>query len=196
MWSKLYEKKFVFFVLLFTLMPCICFGGEYAVDKGSNMFGITAGFINASGDLYEDEKGNSSTTLLIMPSLAHCVVPNFGFGGDLLLLHYKQGDVGESLLGLGPKAMFFFGGKDSKAYPYLTLGFYYVTNTIDYGTHSYTTSGTRFKLGGGASIMVADHLGLLMEASYNLDNLKPENAKKSESGNMVIVSIGLAGFTF
>jgi hypothetical protein len=71
-----------------------------------------------------------------------------------------------------------------------------VTNTIDYGTYDYTVSGTRFKFGGGASIMIADHLGLLMEASYNLDNLKPEKAKKSESGNMVIVSMGLAGFTF
>jgi len=44
--------------------------------------------------------------------------------------------------------------------------------------------------------MVADHLGLLMEASYNLDSLKPEGGKKSESGNMLIVSVGLAGFTF
>lgn len=196
MWSKLYEKKFVFFVWLFTLIPCICFGGEYAVDKGSNMFGITAGFINASGDLYEDAEGNSSSTILIMPNLAHCFVPNFGFGGDLLLLHYKQGDAGESLLGLGPKAMFFFGGNDSKAYPYLTLGLYYVRNTTDYGKYDYTVSGTRFKFGGGASIMIVSHLGLLMEASYNWDNLKGEKAKKSEDGSMVIVSMGLAGFTF
>jgi len=196
MWSRLFEKKFVFFVLLLTLIPSICFGVEYTLDKGSNMFGITAGLINASGDLYEDEEGNSSTTLLIMPSLAHFFVPKFGFGGDLLLLHSKQGDEGTSTLGLGPKAMFFFGGKDSKSYPYITLGFYYVRNTIDYGKYDQTDSGTRFKFGGGVSIMIATHLGLLMEASYNLDNLKREGAKKSRSGNMLIVSMGLAGFTF
>jgi hypothetical protein len=201
--SKLYlakgeikMKKILFFVLFFSLFYSLSFGGDYAVDKGSNMFGITAGFINASGDLYEDEEGSSSTTLLVMPSLAHCIVRNFGIGGDLLILHYKQGDTGLSTLGLGPKAMFFFGGKDSKAYPYLTLGFYYVRNTIDYGKYDQTDSGTRFKFGGGASIMIASHLGLLMEASYNLDNLKRENAKKSRSGNMLIVSMGLAGFTF
>jgi hypothetical protein len=50
--------------------------------------------------------------------------------------------------------------------------------------------------GGGASIMIADHLGLLMEASSNLDNFEPEDDGKSQSGNMVIVSVGLAGFTF
>jgi hypothetical protein len=191
-------KKIIFFILMvfLSLFYSLGFGAEYAVDKGSNMFGITAGFINASGDLYEDEGGNSSTVLLVMPSLAHCVVRNFGFGGDLLLLDAKQGDTGISTLGLGPKAVFFFGGKDSKAYPYLTLGFYFVTNTIDYGTYDYRVSGTRLKFGGGASIMIANHLGLLMEASYNLDNLKPEKAKKSESGNMLIVSMGLAGFAF
>jgi len=189
-------KKFMFFVLFFTLIPSICLGAEYALDKGSNMFGITAGLINASGDLYENQEGNSSTTLLIMPSMAHFFVPNFGFGGDLLLLRSKQGDQGVSTLGLGPKAVFFFGGKDSRSYPYLTLGFYYVRNTIDYGTYDYTVSGTRFKFGGGVNIMIATHLGLLMEASYNLDNLKPERAKKSKSGNMLIVSMGLAGFAF
>jgi hypothetical protein len=189
-------KKVLFFVVLFGLFYSLGFGAEYAVDKGSSMFGVTAGFINASGDLYEDAKGNSSSTLLIMPSLAHCFVPNFGFGGDLLLLHSTQGETGTSTLGLGPKILFFFSEKESKAYPYLTFGLYYVRNTIDYGTYDYTVSGTRFKFGGGASIMVASHLGLLMEASYNWDNLKPEHAKKSTSGYMLIVSLGLAGFLF
>jgi len=194
--TRLFEKKFVFFVVIFALIPSICLGAEYALDKGSNMFGVTAGLINASGDLYEDQDGNSSTTILIMPSWARFFVPNFGFGGDLLLLHSKQGDKGTSTLGLGPKAMFFFGGPGSKSYPYFTFGLYYVRNTIDYGRYDYTTSGIRFKFGGGATIMIARHLGLLMEASYNLDSLKPEGAKKSESGNMLIISMGLTGFTF
>jgi hypothetical protein len=188
-------KKIIFFMTLFSLFYSLSFGAEYAVDKGSNMFGITAGFVNASGDLYEED-GEAFTAILLMPHTVHFFVPNFGFGGDLLLLDAKQGDIGLSTLGLGPKAVFFFGGKDSKAYPYLTLGFYFVTNTIDYGTYDYRVSGTRLKFGGGASIMIANHLGLLMEASYNLDNLKPEKAKKSESGNMLIVSMGLAGFAF
>ena len=189
-------KKILFFMMLLGLLYSIGFGAEFATDKGSNMFGVTAGYINASGNLYEDEEGNSSSTLLIMPSVVHFSPRNVGLGGDLLLFHYKQGDGGITTLGIGPKMMFSFGGKDTKTYPYFTFGFYYVNNTIDYGTHDYTTSGTRLKFGGGTSIMIANHLGLLMEASYNLDNLKGEHAKKSTSGNMFIISMGLAGFTF
>jgi hypothetical protein len=189
-------KRTFLFMLIFSFFCSVSFGREYAVDKGSNMFGITGAFINASGDLYEDEEDNSASALLIMPSFAHFSPRNVAFGGDLLLFHYKQGDGGVTTLGLGPKMMFFFGGKDTKAYPYFTFGFYYVSNTLEQGRSDYTISGTRLKFGGGASIMIATHLGLLLEASYNHDNLKGEHAKESESGNMLIISMGLAGFTF
>ena len=193
--SRLFRNAFALFLLVFALSYSICPGADYAVDKGSNMFGITAGFVSASGGLYEED-GESFTAILLMPHTVYFFVPNLGFGGDLLLLHTRQGNTGISTLGLGPKGMFFFGGRYSKAYPYLTSGFYYVRNTIDYGKHDHTVSGTRLKLGGGASIMIADHLGLLMEASYNLDNFEAEDNGKSESGNGVILSVGLAGFIF
>jgi hypothetical protein len=190
------RSKFAFFLFLAALIPSVCFGAEYALDRGADMYAVTAGIINAFGDLYEDGEGNSSTTILIMPSWARFFAPNFGFGGDFLLMHSKQGDAGTSTLGLGPKAMFFFGGKHSRSYPYLTSGFYYIRNTYDTGPSDYTVSGTRFKFGGGVNILMSPHLGILVEASYNLDNLKAEGAKKSESGNMLIISMGLAGFTF
>ena len=194
--SRFVPAGLVLSVLFFSLTASVCLGADCATDKGSNMFGIIAGFVSAGGDLYEDDEGNSSTTLLIMPGMAHFVSTDFGLGGDLLILNSKQGETGLSTLGLGPKMMYFFGGPGSKTYPYSTVALYYVRNTIDYGKYDYTSSGIRFKFGGGASIMLADHLGLLMEASYNLDNLEAEGAKKSQSGNMLIVSVGLAGFTF
>lgn len=187
---------FMLSVLFFSLTASVCQGADYATDKGSNMFGIVAGIVNAGGDLYEDDEGNSSTTLLIMPGMAHFLWSNLGLGGDLLILNSKQGETGLSTLGIGPKAMYFFGGPGSKALPYFTCGVYYVTNTIDHGKDAETSSGTRLKFGGGASIMLTDHLGLLMEAAYNLDNLKTEGEKESESGNMLIICMGLSGFTF
>jgi hypothetical protein len=169
---------------------------EYAVDQGSNIYSIAAGVVNAGGDLYEDGDGNSLTAILVMPSYAHFINRGLGFGGDLLLLHLTQGDAGETILGLGPKVVYFFGGEESKSYPFITAGFYYVRNTEDFGKSTYTIDGTRFKFGGGVSIMASAHLGVLMEASYNLDSLKGENSKKSVSGNMVVVSVGLVGFSF
>jgi hypothetical protein len=164
------------------------------VDKGSNIFSVTAGLLNASGDLYEDGD-DSFLALLIMPSFAHFVARNFSVGGDILLFNAKQGEEGLSLLGIGPKAMYFFGGDKAKSYPYLTSGFYYVRQGTDSGGDEDTYSGTRLKIGGGMSVMTSSHLGLLVEASYNLDNLKPEKGE-SKSGNMIIVSMGLAGFSF
>jgi len=203
MLSQVLRSKMWLAVSLFVWLPIFVVltgsnsrAAEYAVDQGSNIYSITAGVVNAGGDLYEDGDGNSLTAILVMPSYAHFINRGLGFGGDLLLLHLTQGDAGETLLGLGPKVIYFFGGENSKSYPFVTAGFYYVRNTEDYGKSTYTIDGTRFKFGGGVSIMASAHLGVLMEASYNLDNLKGAHSSNSVSGNMIVVSIGLAGFSF
>jgi hypothetical protein len=199
-------KRTIILLFFLVLFGSACFGAEYAVDKGANMFGITAAFVNASGDLYESG-GEAFTAILLMPSTSHFFVRNFAGGGDLLLFLTAQGDNKSTTLGIGPKISYFFGGKDSKSYPYLTTGFYYLRNDVDYGgvelfedIDSPLTgiiSGTRFKIGAGTSWMIDQHLGLLAEISYNRDSLKPEDGNiKSKSGNMVMVSVGLVGFTF
>lgn len=189
-------KRTIFFLAFLVLFGSTCFGAEYAVDKGANMFSITAGFINASGDLYEVGEGNSSHTFILMPSVAHFSPRNFGLGSDLFFLHSGQGDEGLTTLGVGPKMMYFFGGKENKTYPYLTFGLYYISNSTSDGMSHYSGYGTRIKFGGGVSTMIAPHLGLMFEVSYNVDDLRGENYEESESGNMVIMSVGLAGFTF
>ncbi len=201
------DKRAFFFMILFLfisfsfsyLYPDNCCAAEYAVDKGSNLFAVTAAFINASGDLYTGG-GESFTAILLMPQTAHFFLKNFALGGDLLVLLTAQGDNKSTTLGVGPKIMCFIGGKDSKSYPYLTSGFYFLRNEIEYENVDFLMqglqTGTRFKIGAGISWMIEPHLSLLAEASYNLDKLKPEEQGKSVSGNMVIVSIGLAGFTF
>jgi hypothetical protein len=48
--------------------------------------------------------------------------------------------------------------------------------------------------------MLGKQLGLVIEASYNLDNLtlegEGEEEDRSESGSMVMVTMGFAGFFF
>jgi hypothetical protein len=199
-------KRTIILLFFLALFVSTCFGAEYAVDKGANMFGITAAFVNASGDLYESN-GKPFTAILFMPSTSHFFVRNFAVGGDLLLLLTAQGSNQSITLGIGPKISYFFGDKDSKSYPYLTTGFYYLRNDVDYdgvelfeGIDSPLTgiiSGTRFKIGAGTNWMIDQHLGFSAEISYNRDNLKPEDGNiKAKSGNMVIVSLGLVGFTF
>lgn len=188
-------KRVIFLVAIFILLRSFCFGADYALDKGANMFGMTATYFTASGELYE-EQGEAFTAILFMPHADRFVARNLGIGGDLLLLLTGQGDNKSVTLGVGPKVTYFLGGKEKKSYPYLTSGFYYVRNDVEYNDTETHHSGTRFKVGVGLNSMLASHLGLLMEVSYNLDNLKEEDKDKSESGSMISVSMGLAGFTF
>jgi hypothetical protein len=193
-------KRLIFILVLFCLFSSVGLGAEFAVDKGSNVFGITAASITAFGDLYQG-RGKPFTAILVMPSASHFFVRNFAVGGDLLLFLTAQGDNKSTTLGVGPKISYFFGGKQSKSYPYLTSGFYYLRNDVQYENIDFLAqgvlSGTRFKIGAGASWMIDQHLALLGEISYNRDTLKPQDGGiKSTSGNMVIVSMGLAGFTF
>lgn len=177
------------------------FGAEFAVDKGSTMVGVTAGFLNAHGDLYEAPGATSFTAILVTHQIAYMVVPRLGVGGDLLLFLTHQGPNKSTTLGVGPKLMYFFGGKEGKAYPFLTAGFYLVRNDVEYvGFWDGFYQGTRIKLGGGTNVMLSRHLSVLIEASYNFDQLTLEGERgqedKTESGDMVIVTMGLAGFLF
>ena len=135
-----------------------------------------------------------------MPHTAHFFARHLAVGGDVLLLLTTQSENKSTTLGVGPKIMYFFGGKDSKSYPYLTTGLYYLRNDFDYEDVDLlmqgVLSGTRFKVGAGVNWMIARHVAVQVEASYNRDKLKHEDQEKSIKGNMVIVSIGLAGFTF
>jgi len=188
-------KRVIFLMAFFVWSNSFCFGAEYALDKGSNMFGITANYFTAKGELYEEDD-ESFTAILFMPHTLRFVARNVGVGGDLLVLLTGQKDNKSITLGLGPKIIYFLGGKDKKSYPYLTTGFYYIRNDLEYDDTESHHSGTRFKVGLGVNSMLASHLGLLIEVSYNLDNLKEEDKEKSESGSMISVSMGLAGFSF
>ena len=192
-------KKILFLIACLVVFHSVSFGAEYAFDKGSTMFGVTAGFLNASGDLYEGSGSKSFTAILLTHQVAYFVLPRLGVGGDLLVFLTHQGVNKSTTLGVGPKLMYFFGGKEKKAHPFVTSGFYLIRNDVEYlGLMNDFYYGTRFKLGGGTSVMLSRHLGLLIEASYNMDKLTLEGTAgqedKSESGNMVIVTMGLAGF--
>jgi hypothetical protein len=194
-------RKVFFLAVLLFLLCSDSLGAEFAVDKGSTLVGVTAGFLNAQGDLYEAPGATSFTAILVSHQVAYLVVPRLAVGGDLLLFLTYQGPNKSTTLGAGPKLMYFFGGKDGKAYPFVTAGFYLVRNDVEFiGFWDGFYQGTRVKLGGGTNVMLSRHLSLLFEASYNFDSLTLEGERgeedKTESGNMVIVTMGLAGFLF
>lgn len=192
-------KRIIFFAVCLMMLHSISFGAraKYALDKGSTMLGLNAGFLSARGELYESPDKKAFTALLISHQIAYFAWPRVALGGDLLILLTRYGAGNSTTLGWGPRIMYFLSSRGKKTHPFVTSGFYLVKNEVEYsGFWNASYSGTRFKLGAGSSVMLSRHLSLLMEASYNLDKLKSEGDGKSESGEMVIFTMGLAGFLF
>jgi hypothetical protein len=193
------RKLFLFMICLLILYPTSFAGrAQYALDKGSVMLGVSGGYLSAKGELYEDPEGEGFTALLISHQLAYFVLPRLGVGGDLFLLRTSQGPLRTTTSGWGPRIMGFLWGKEMKAYPFLTAGFYLVKSEMEYGDMGgLKYSGTRFKLGAGSAVMLNRNLSLVMELSYNWDDLEiPGADEESLDGKMWIVTMGLAGFLF
>ena len=202
-------KKIVFILPLFVFIVTSTFAQDYPVDKGSKMIlgGIT--FSSMGGDLYENSDGDRATMIEIMPSIGFFVAPGFAIAGDLLYNRTSQGDDSKTTLGIGPKLIYVIGANTKPAtikgttYPYLGASFMYLHSTSKYTwggyeeeTEEYTTTGTAILLGGGILNMISNSLGLFVELGYQMDNLKPEDADKSTSGNKINIRIGITGFLY
>ena len=195
-------SKYVLISIILLLLASTAYAGEYAIDKGSTILSGMMSFSNSSGGLYEDEEGNSLTTFTIAPSLASFVVSNLALGAQFSFSHASQGHASISGMSIGPKIAYFFGSAASKSYPYLGMGFAFLTDTfrqsrgyLSYGESGYTVSGTKFYFSAGVAIMAAPNLAVVCEGFYNIDKLRLEHVE-SVSGHTFALSIGLAGFLF
>ncbi len=181
---------------LLTLVVCLLiiesgYAGDYPVDKGSTIISGAFSVSNSSGELYEDGEGNSATVIILNPGVLNFVIPNLALGTDFAFAYAKQGDESATVLEIGPKFLYFVGGPDSKAYSYFGMGL----NLVKHSSDDYNSTGTKFKIGAGVSLMVANHLGVFLEGTYSHDNFKPDFGK-SESGNVLGIAEGLAGFLY
>lgn len=176
---------YILFVLMFFL-PFQLFSQDYAVDKGSFILGGSAGFLSQGGDLTGDER---VTTITLNPSIHFFVVPNFAIGADIVFLNVSVAGESGSIFSIGPSLGYFFGHKNSSAYPFLRGSFIFQSVS-----DSYTE--TDFKFGGGVVAMVAKNVGIVTEGFYMIQSLKPEGFDESISGNTFGVQMGIAAFIF
>jgi hypothetical protein len=193
------KQVFLFMICLLVLYSTGFAGrARYATDQGSVMLGISGGYLSAKGELYEDPDGEGFSAFLVSHQLAYFVLPGVGVGGDLFLLRTSQGPLRTTTSGWGPRIMGFLWGQDRKTHPFATAGFYMVKNEMEYGDIGMLKySGTRFKLGAGSAVMLTRHLSIVMELSYNWDNLEiPGTDEDDLDGKMWIFTMGLAGFLF
>lgn len=187
--------KCLLILIVFLLLAGTVFGAEYPVGKGSTILSGTFSFTNWSGELYEMKGHYSTTTVALAPNVLTFVVPNFAVGGELQLTRSSYGNVSATSWDIGPKLCYFVGGPSSKVYPYFGLGIAYLNYNTESWFMSYdmsnrylgwqrfqsTTSGAKLYFSVGSSIMIASHLAVVCEGSYNLVFLNPKYGE-SESG--------------
>lgn len=185
-------KNYILFLLLFILSTTYVFSQEYAIDKNSIMFSGTGSFSSFGGDFYEVNDNNRLTSITFSPSINYFIMEGIFLGGGLGYSRLSQGDESISSVSIGPNLGYAFGNSQSKLYPYLASGFRYNSNSV--GDDS--ISGTTISVGCGLIILGSKNVGIVIEATYNIIDLKKKDANESVSGNIFSLGFGVAGFLF
>jgi hypothetical protein len=157
-------------------------------------------FSSAGGDLYEAD----NERMLLMqfnPSFNYFVFPGLALGGKFMFDKTSQGDYGTTAWGIGPQLVFFIGGTQPKdsfrgtIYPFIATSLIYAKSTISFMDEDFSISGTMINLGGGLNFMLSNSVGLIMETSYEIDNMTPED-EESISGNKFNIGLGIVAFLY
>ena len=179
------------------------------IYKGRKMLLGSLAFSNSGGDLYEDISGDRQTSIVGSASGGYFVVSNLALGAELSLMRTSYGEQSSTGWGIGPQMLYFIGSAEPKAdfegtvYPFLRAAFLYTRDTtetefleeIEETTSSFTTNTTTVSLGGGICVMVSDTLGVILEADYEIDSMKPEGGD-SISGNSFQVFARIVAFGY
>lgn len=188
------------FVLILTCGSA--FAQTSPIGKGSKMVLGDLLFSSMGGDLHEED-GDRVTVIQLNPSAGYFVSRGIACGGNLFLTRQSAGNTSNTTWGIGPLLMYFIGGNQPKTtakgatYPFLAASFLYTRSIMKmewYGEKDeFKASGTMVGLGAGICHMLSNTVALMVQASYQIDNMKPEE-EDSESGNQLGIRVGIASF--
>jgi hypothetical protein len=173
---------------------------SFATGRGSTLLAGEFLFSSAGGDLYETADGEGLTRIGIDPTVAYFVIRGLAVGGSFSFHSASQGDLSETVWGIGPRAMYFIGSRPRRSakgatYPFLDVLFLYTKHSLDLGTDDWSATGTVIRFGGGVMYMISESAGLLGEVTYSLDSEKPEDGV-SESGHDINIYAGFGFFLY
>ncbi|NTV46857.1 MAG: porin family protein [Chlorobiales bacterium] len=185
-------------LLLIGLFLMTCFSTSFAQSRslatrqGSWLVTGMFSYSNQGGELYDDSRGNSVSTVWATPGVYYYISPGFGLGAELSWSNTSQGGSSNTLWSRGPKAGYFFDSGNS-AIPFLEGGVSY----LEMSSNGYDDSGLRLKLGAGLLIR-NDHLGFGLEAAYVYDRFRVDTAygTRTVDGDTFVISAGFAAFLY
>lgn len=185
-------KKGILIIVILVLSSSFALSQQFAVDKGSTIISGMGSYASQGGDLFENSDGDRATTIMLMSIVNHFIAPNISIGAGVAYTSQSQGDYSYHTIGIGPTLGYFIGDSNSKGYPYLAAGIRYYS----IGDEDDSISGTDIVIGAGIIAPVKDHVGIIIEAGYHIMNLKNKDWDESESGNIIMVGIGIAGLLY
>jgi len=182
------------------MYPNVSSAAGFPTGRGSILIAGEFLFSSAGGDLYETADGEGLTRIGMDPTVAYFVIHGLAVGGSLSFHSASQGDLSETVWGIGPRAMYFIGSRPRRSakgatYPFLDVLFLYTKHSLDLGTDDWNATGTVIRFGGGVMHMVSESVGLLGEVTYSLDSEKPEDGV-SESGHDINIYAGFGFFLY
>ena len=185
-------KKCIFVVLLIMLSCSYAFAQNSPVDTGA---AIISGMASFTSSKVKDAE-NSTTNIAVVPVVNYFIAPNIFLGGAVEYNSMKHGDYTSSSLGIGPSVGYAIGNKNSSTFPFIGARYMFNSSKDSDGTNDDKATGTRIFIGGGLIAAVKDHIGIVIEAGYNIMSDKPDGADESTSSSMISVGIGISGLLY
>jgi hypothetical protein len=172
------------FVLAALLLAPGALAQEYAIDKGSYLFGGTASFSSQGStievDGFGEQEADRLTEIVYNVSFAYFVVPGLAIGGDSQYRRRSEGDVTGTVTSVGPSLAYFFGTPTSKAYPFLTASAGLSTVSVEIDGDSGSSNGLRFGFAGGLSYMIARNVALTGALFYQNESFDDDGVSVTD----------------
>ena len=198
------KRLFLSILLITGSLAFFCFSASAQtspISKGSDLLTGGFAFCSAGGRYYEDD-GNRMKIIQFNPSISTFVTRGCEIGGKFLFGNMSQGDVSMTSWGIGPKINYFIDVVEPKTpakgsiYPYIGLSVVFTKSTYDgYLDENFTINGILMSFNLGVYYMLSNSVGLIVEPSYEIDNMEVEGGSSVE-GNKYNLIIGFSFFIY
>lgn len=114
------------FILIFLLGIFITnYAQQFASDKGAIWISTSGGYSKQSGNLFEVNNNDKTSSFLLDASSNYFIAKNIFIGGTIEYLNQKDGEEQLKGIGFGPQVGYAFGNAEAKTFPYINVGLLY-----------------------------------------------------------------------
>ncbi|MCS6988956.1 MAG: hypothetical protein NZM06_05500 [Chloroherpetonaceae bacterium] len=203
------HRLFAFSVLFWLSFPESSLAQRYAFDQGSVRLSGSISYANYGGALYQPNvtariESDRITEFSFRPSLAYFLFERVAVGAEIVYAAIGQNDknnvvtlFSRTTWGVGPSVAYFFGERQTSAFPFLSASYVYQSVSEERFEPSVRarSTGASLRVSGGMAIMFGKQASLNFEAFYRADNRNVRNVGK-RSGNVFGIDVGASLFIF